>query len=308
MNTKPRKVLLLVNSSAGLGAASAKLFDIVKYLTLYGCEVTVYPVLRKEGINSEQVLRERGQDFDVITCYGGDGTLNRVISGMLDAGLDRPLGFFPGGSTNDFAKSVGLGTDLSVQCRAVAGTNAFAHDIGRFNDQYFNYVAAFGAFTQVSYHTNQSVKNALGYWAYVLETIHSLPESVSSRCRMRIEHDGVVEEGFYLYGAISNSRSVGGLSTALMKNAVLDDGKFEVMLVTAPDNIVEVGEIMSCLASGSTDHRNVKLFTASKLRIISPDKAAWTLDGEFGGNPENIDITVLPKAIRILVPQNLENR
>ena len=298
----PKKVLLLMNSHAGLGAAGAKLFDIVRYLTVDGCEVTVYPLLKNGAMSSEEILRTRGSYFDVIACYGGDGTLNRTISGMLAAGLTTPLGFFPGGSTNDFAKSIGLGSDLSIQCAAVAGTNAFAHDIGRFNDKYFNYVAAFGAFTQVSYQTNQSVKNALGYWAYVLETIHSLPESVSSRCHMRIEHDGQVEEGDYLYGAISNSRSVGGLSTALMKDAVLDDGLFEVMLVAVPDNIMEVGELLSTFASGNIDNQHVKLFTASKLHIESKDQVPWTLDGDFGGAPAVVEFSVLPKAVQILVP------
>ena len=110
----PKKVLLLMNSRAGLGAAGAKLFDIVRYLTLDGCEVTVYPLLKNGAMSSEEILRTRGSYFDVIACYGGDGTLNRTISGMLAAGLTKPLGFFPGGSTNDFAKSIGLGSDLSI--------------------------------------------------------------------------------------------------------------------------------------------------------------------------------------------------
>ena len=298
----PRKVLLLVNGSAGLGAAGAKLFDIVKYLTVSGCEVTVYPVLRKYGMNSETILRNRGDDFDVIACYGGDGTLNHVISGMMSSELEKPLGYFPGGSTNDFAKSIGLGTDIAAQCRAIAGTKTFTYDIGRFNNLYFNYVAAFGAFTQVSYQTNQTVKNALGYGAYILETIHTLPESMGSRCHMRIEHDGQVEEGFYLYGAVTNSTSVGGISSALMKDAALDDGRFEVMLVTAPDSILEVRDILATIASGSTDHRHVKLFTASKLRIESKNKAAWTLDGDFGGTPEKVEISVCKRAMKLLVP------
>lgn len=302
MKKNEKKVLLLVNSAAGTGTARGKLYEIIEYRTTFGCQVVTYPVLPEKGLDSEEIIRRHGTENDIIMCCGGDGTLNHVISSMMRLGIMQPLGYVPSGSTNDFAKSIGIPGDLGENCKAIVKGDTFAYDIGRFNDAYFNYVAAFGAFTKVSYSTKQTTKNVLGYAAYILESIHSLPESMTSRCHMRIEHDGIVDEGYYLYGAISNATSVGGISSAMIRKASLNDGLFEVMLIAAPDNIVEVGEIITTLASGSTENRNVKLFTASHLSIQSIGDVSWTLDGEYGGTPESVEIEVCPRAIRMLVP------
>ena len=292
----------MVNSAAGTGTARGKLYEIVESLALQRCRVMVYPVIPEKGLDSEEILRRHGEENDIIICCGGDGTLNHVIGSMMKLGIHMPLGYVPSGSTNDFAKSIGIPANVEDNCRAITTGNIFAYDIGKFNSSYFNYIAAFGAFTKVSYSTKQTMKNALGYAAYILESIHSLPESMTSRCHMRIEHDGVTEEGYYLYGAISNSTSVGGISSPMIRKASLDDGRFEVMLISAPDNLMEIGEIITSLASGSTENRYVKLFTASKLHIQCMNDISWTLDGEYGGDPKSVEIEVCPRAIRLLVP------
>lgn len=302
MGRKKKRILLLVNSVAGTGSAKGKLYDVISELAVHHCETTVYPIIPEAGLESETIIQDCGNDYDVIMCFGGDGTLNHVIRGVLSAELSIPIGYLPGGSTNDFARSLGLSPDIKKACAAVIGENIFLYDIGRFNESYFNYVAAFGAFTKVSYSTNQGVKNALGYAAYILESIHTLPESVTSRCRLQIEHDGIVEKGEYLFGAISNSLSVGGLASPAIKNAALDDGMFEVMLIRAPDTVADLGEIVTTLASGSLDNRHVKVFTTEALKIMALNNVAWTLDGEYGGSPSIVNIRVLPKAVRIMLP------
>lgn len=297
-----KKVLLLMNSAAGVGAARSKAYDIIKGLAVRNCQVTAYPILPEEGLESEQLIGELADDYDMIMCCGGDGTLNHVIRGMMKNSCTLPLAYLPSGSTNDFAKSIGVPADTDENCRVAAGTHTFAYDIGRFNTSYFNYVAAFGAFTRVSYATNQAAKNVLGYGAYILEGIHSLPESMTSRYHLRIEHDGGTEEGDYLFGSVSNATSMGGISSPAIKKASLDDGLFEVMLVSAPENIVEVGEIISNLASGSIDNQHIRMFHASRLHIEATEKVSWTLDGEYGGDLRKVDIKVCPRAIKIMVP------
>ena len=163
---RKKRILLLVNTSAGVGSARGKLYDIIKNLAVRDCEVTAYPILPEQGLDSEQLIAEYGKDYDVVMCCGGDGTLNHVIRGVMNAGLSCPIGYLPSGSTNDFARSIGIPGEVDENCRAVAGDHVFAYDIGKFNSVYFNYVAAFGAFTKVSYSTNQTAKNVLGYPAF----------------------------------------------------------------------------------------------------------------------------------------------
>ncbi len=310
-----KKILLLINASSGTGTVRNQTYDIIENLAVRNCAVTVFPILPKKGIVAEDIIRRCGQDFDVIMCCGGDGTLNHVVQGMMDCGLDHiPVGYLPAGSTNDFAKNVGLPLSVERVCNAIAGDKAFAYDIGRFNDRYFNYVAAFGAFTKISYSTDQAVKNVLGHAAYILQGITTLPESIMTRYRLRIQYDKLehsgntdpgkqlLEEDNYLFGAVCNGSTVGGFTSPLIQDSSLNDGVFEVFLISAPENIGEMGDIIASLASGSTDNRYVHLFRTAHLEIRSVSPIPWTLDGEFGGSHRKVVIDNCGRAIRMLVP------
>ena len=298
-----KKVLLLVNGTAGTGASKLNLYEILENLAVHDCLVTAFPILPDKDMTAERLIEDYGADYDTIMCTGGDGTLSHTIRGIMNTGLKKPIAYLPCGSTNDYAKSLGISASIPENCAAAAGNRTTAFDIGRFNDNYFNYVAAFGAFTKVSYSTSQLAKNYLGYAAYVLEGLLTLPENISSRCRMRISFDGGQEEGSYLYGAITNSTSVGGMASPISQKAKLNDGLFEVMLVTAPENlgIVELGEIVTTLASGSTDSPYIRVFQTGSLQIEALDHVAWTLDGEYGGCPQTVNIEVCRRAVRMLV-------
>lgn len=298
-----KKVLLLVNGTAGTGASKLNLYEILENLAVQDCLVTAFPILPEKDMTAERLIEEYGADFDTIMCAGGDGTLSHTIRGIMNAGLKKPIAYLPCGSTNDYAKSLGISASIPENCAAAAGNRTTAFDIGRFNDSYFNYVAAFGAFTKVSYSTSQLAKNYLGYAAYILEGLLTLPENISSRCRLRISYDGGQEEGSYLYGAITNSTSVGGMPSPISQRAKLNDGLFEVMLVTAPENlgIVELGDIITTLASGSTDSPYIRVFQTGGLQIEALNHVAWTLDGEYGGCPQMVKVEVCRRAVRMLV-------
>lgn len=298
-----KKVLLLVNGTAGTGASKLNLYEILENLAVHDCLVTAFPILPEKDMTAEQLIGKYGADYDTIMCAGGDGTLSHTIRGIMNAGLKKPIAYLPCGSTNDYAKSLGISASIPENCAAAAGNRTAAFDIGRFNDSYFNYVAAFGAFTKVSYSTSQLAKNYLGYAAYILEGLLTLPENISSHCRMRISFDGGQEEGSYLYGAVTNSTSVGGMASPISQRAKLNDGLFEVMLVTAPENlgIVELGDIVTTLASGSTDSPYIRVFQTGSLQIEALNRVAWTLDGEYGGCPQTVKIEVCRRAVRMLV-------
>ena len=297
-----KKVLLLVNSAAGTGSARQNTYRMVEVLACHGCEVTVYPILPGQGMTAENILAECEGRFDLTACCGGDGTLNHVICGLMALSHRPPLGYLPSGSTNDFANSLGVPYDLEAGCTAMADGRPFAYDIGRFNQTYFNYVAAFGAFTAVSYSTPQDIKNVLGHAAYVLKGILSLSENIGYRCHMKVEHDGQAEEDEYLYGAVSNATSVGGFTAPNAHRVQLNDGLFEVMLIKAPANLREVEQIVTALASGGSSPY-VRQFQTGFIRFSAFQRTAWTLDGEYGGTPDSVEITVQPRAMEILLPR-----
>ena len=242
---KKLKVLMLVNPNAGLGEAPNKVFKMIQALAVRGCEVTCFPILPAQELGAENILQDEPERYDRIVIYGGDGTLNRVVSLMMEKKLDIPIGYIPGGTTNDFSKSFSTTSDLEEQCENIVNGKVFRFDVGSFNEKYFNYIAAFGAFTWTSYTTPREAKAILGYSAYIFNGIGTLGDSLSYRRHLRIEHDGETLEGDYIYGGISNAESVGGMKFSFIQNSSLNDGVFEVILVHAPDNAIEAGSAVA---------------------------------------------------------------
>ena len=306
-----KHIFLLVNPSAGMGAARERLFDILSTFAEEECVTTVGLILPEKGVTSDVLLREADDSRDIIVCLGGDGTLSRTIDGYVRLGLTRPIGYLPAGSTNDFARSLGIPGESTRGARAIARGKVFRYDLGVFNGRFFNYVAAFGAFTKVSYETNQAFKNVLGYAAYLLSALFTVGESVNVRCPMVIEHDGEKEEGSYIFGAVSNSTSVAGFRVPFDREARMDDGLFEVLLIRSPETFGDFTAIMGCLATGNLSSPFIEVFQTNELTLHSGNNTAWTLDGEYGGSPENIHISMLQRRIPLILDSpedSAENR
>ena len=251
------------------GRIKNALFQIVDGFFSMGYIVTCFPTSYKN--HATELILAHGKNYDLIACSGGDGTLNEVINGMLQMEKQLPLAYIPSGTVNDFA----------------------------FNHCYFTYVAAFGAFTEVSYHTPQATKNTLGRIAYFLEGFKQLSKITTYHMRLTTS-DRIIDDDF-VFGAITNARSVAGFQTVNTKNARLDDGEFEVLLIRMPQNPLDLQIIISALLKQEINEKFMEFFTASSLHIESDPKASWTLDGEEGGSPEQIQIDIKNKAITFLV-------
>ena len=298
-----KRVLLVVNLLSGMGAARDLLYNIVMGLSLADCEVTVVPLLFPARRTTAQILERAQERYDVISCFGGDGTLNHLVDEYVRQGITLPIGYLPAGSTNDFARSLSLPADCNEGARIIAGDRLYRYDVGIFNGRAFNYIAAFGAFTKVSYETSQTFKNMLGYAAYIVTALFSVAESYNIRCPMVIEHDGVREEGSFIFGAVSNSTSVAGFKVPFEHEVRMDDGVFEVILIRAPESFADFTHIIGCLAVGNLNSPYIQAFQTTALTIHAKDNTAWTLDGEYGGTPQTVEITALRQRVPLLVPQ-----
>ncbi len=297
-----KNILLFVNMNSGIGAGKKDLGDIIEAFNADNYEVTVYTISNNKQFDMDEIIKHRANDFDVIVCYGGDGTLNYLVNALVKNDIDKPIGYISGGSTNDFARNFDNAKTIKDKCKIIANGKLFNYDIGYFNNKtYFNYVAAFGAFTKTSYITSSEAKKVLGYGAYALSALATIPESFSYRLNMKIKHDNGEEEGTYIYGCVSNSLSVGGMKFSFYKNSSLDDGQFEVLLVKSPDNVGDVVNILNDLSSGKVNDEYVHSFKTSKLDIVADEKIMWTLDGEYGGEYKKTNIAIVPKRVKIFV-------
>ena len=277
-----KTLLFIFNPHAGKGSIRGHLPGVLDAFTKEGYLVTAYPTQSKA--DATRVAAELGGQFDRVVCCGGDGTLSETISGLLTLENPPALGYLPAGTTNDFSRNLALPKVLEESAHVAVTGPVRKCDVGKFNDKIFIYVAAFGAFTEVSYNTPQEFKNALGHLAYLLQGVTRLGSIKGYPAT--ITYDDQVIEGDFIYGMVSNTISVGGFKGLPTTEVSLDDGLFEVMLVRHPKSLAELqGIISALLQQKTTEGGPVISFSASKVQVTSPDPLPWTLDGEFGGDP-----------------------
>ena len=291
-----KKLLFIMNPFAGQKKANKVLPEILMQFTEAGYEINI-SMTTGPG-SATRLAAERGGNADLVVCCGGDGTLNETISGLLMAGIQVPVGYIPSGTTNDFASSLKLSHNPVQAAKDIIEGQPVTYDIGRFGDRYFSYVASFGAFTKSSYAVPQTVKNALGHTAYVLGGISELSQIRNEHVRMEI--DGEVVEDDFLFGAICNSTSVGGILTLPPDRVDMRDGIFEVMLIRAPRN---VNEITECILAVQNQEFNCGMITfrpARSVKITMDPFMAWTLDGEKADGYREVTVENLHHAVQIV--------
>lgn len=271
-----KQLLLVMNAYAGTRKGSKYLADIISIFNRAGYRVLTH-ITAGPG-DAEATVQALAPQVDLVVSAGGDGTFNEAVSGILRSGADVPMGYIPCGSTNDFATSLGLSTNLLRAARDIMEGEITRYDVGRFGQRYFTYVASFGAFTKASYSTPQSVKNALGHLAYLLAGLQELSQIRKLHLKLETE-DSVIEDDF-IFGAISNTTSVGGILTLDPKRVDMRDGKFELLLIRAPKNILELNECIRALQSHRYNSPTITFFSAEKLQITADPNMPWTLDGE----------------------------
>ena len=291
-----KKMLLAVNPYAGTRKAYKQLADIVAVLNRGDYDVSVY--ISDGPGDVAQMVANRACDVDVVACCGGDGTFNETVSGVMKSGADVPIGYIPAGSTNDFASSLQLPADLVAAAKRIVEGKPHLYDVGKFGERYFSYVASFGAFTKTSYTTPQSIKNALGHTAYLLEGMQELSQIKNVPMMLETE-DGIIEDKF-LFGAVCNSTSLGGLLTLDPKQVDMSDGKFELLLVRAPRDLTEVKDCLQALKRQQYDCGMITFRSTRYVKVWADPTMPWTLDGEGEDGHKEVQIVNLHKAIKLL--------
>ena len=293
-----KKALLIINPVSGKGVIKEHLLMVIQKLAHDGYEVIVYPT---KAMGDATVRTQTAHDFDLIVVSGGDGTLNEVITGMLLAKINEniPIGYLPAGTINDMASNFNVPNNILKAIDICLHGKQILVDVGCFNHRYFTYVAAFGAFTDVSYETPQPRKNMFGRMAYFLDGLSKVTTIPSYKCKV-VYSEGVLV-GDYIFGMISNSNRIAGIKNIFGTHANISDGLFEVILVKTPKNIFDIKNILTDLLSKKYDPEHVVVFKAHQISIESEQEMKWTLDGENGGSLKKVDIKNLQQKIKVLV-------
>ncbi len=297
-----KKIYLICNLLSGKASVGAQLAKIIDRFTQAGFEVTVHTTqCKSDGTKAAKYACTVG--FDVIVCCGGDGTLNEVIHGCMQAEKPLPIGYIPTGSTNDFARSLNIPKNITDAVETIINGTPQPCDIGMIDSRHFTYIAAFGAFTEVAYQTDQNIKNVLGHTAYILSGMMSLTKIKTSR--MRIEYDDKIIEDDFIYGMITNTTSVAKLLS--LPEFEKDDGLFEVTLIHKPRSLIDLQHIITGLTNFElgAEKEYFTYFRASEIKVtcLEDEAVPWTADGEYGGCEKINVIRNLRQAITFILPE-----
>ena len=293
-----KKLMLIINPMAGRGAYANGFADAMKILCDGGYAVTLY-FTRGRG-DATALAAENAKNFDTVACIGGDGTLSEVIAGLMTLDSPPPVGYFPMGTANDVATSLGLPkNDPAAAARCLLEGTPYPYDVGGFgNDGYFTYIAAFGAFTDVSYATPQNQKKVLGELAYVLQGLAQLPKI--EKHHAVVEYDSGTFEGDLVYGSVSNSTSVAGIVKLRDEMVSLGDGMSELVLVKDPGSVEGFGEIVSSVLSRRFDSDRLLILHTKKATFRFDQPVAWTRDGEAGGEFRELTLRNYKAPIKLI--------
>lgn len=294
-----RRVMLLVNPNAGKSGYKSVLADILGVLYAGGYLPTVY--FTQRAGEAPELVERYAPDYDMVVCLGGDGTLSEVSAGMIRLGeRRRQIGYIPLGTANDVAKTLGLSAKPVEAAKNILTGKTFPYDVGQFGaDDFFTYVAAFGAFTEVSYGTPQEAKHVLGHLAYMLEGIRQLPKITDYHAI--VEYDGGTVEDDFIFGAVTNSTSVAGLVHLNVESVNLSDGMFEVLLVRKPLDLIDLNNIITSVLSSDFSGPNVLFLKSREVRVKFDVPVAWTRDGEDGGRHTEVSIVNRHPGVEIIV-------
>ena len=295
---EPKKLLMIVNPKAGRHKARGPLFDAAAVLSQGGYLLSIHNTTAQPG-DAAAAAEAAGGVYDAVAAVGGDGTLNEVVNGLMR--LEHPplLGYLPQGSTNDFASSLRLPGKPAEAAAAMLSGTPRRLDVGCWNDRYFVYVASFGAFTRSSYTASQAAKNALGHFAYILEGMKDL--NSLRPYRVRLTADGEVLDGEYLFGAVCNSTSIGGLMKLEEERVVLDDGKFELLLIPNPRTPADLQNLVVALLNQQYDSEGLVFRHVSSVHLETEEKLPWSLDGEYAPSLPAVDIENRRQALEMLL-------
>lgn len=297
-NNQNTKMLFIINPVAGRTHPKNCFKNVMELFRSHGYNLTVKKTAAR-GHATELVLKY-GKNYDMIVCSGGDGTLNEVISGVMRLDKKVTIGYIPSGTTNDFASSLNLPDKIETAAMTILNGQPRTVDIGLFGDnRYFSYIASFGAFTGSSYSTPQSYKNLIGHLAYILEGMKDIPNIRPHH--VRVEAEGQVYEGDYLFGAVSNSISIGGLLKLDSNKVDLNDGLFEIILIQNPKTPLELSRILLSISKREYNDKLIQFIKAPEATFYMEDPIPWTIDGEYAEGDKKITIKNIANAITIMV-------
>lgn len=293
MNRK--KVLVLINPNSGKKNSKESVLDALNLFSANNYQMEIY--LSQKPMDVTRYIEENGERFDVVAVFGGDGTLNEATNGLMKLKHKPIISYFPTGTMNDFGTNFGLTNDMKQCANIACAGHIESFDVGKINSRYFNYVAGFGAFCNVSYETKQELKKQIGNLAYIIKALHEIQNLHPYHVKMNL--DGKVFEKDLMFGLIINGNRVAGFEMVEQADNTFKDGLFDIILVEHTPNPLELYNYPLGVLHPELNMKYVERYQAKSIVIESQEKLAWTLDGEEGEETLVASIENISQALQI---------
>jgi diacylglycerol kinase family enzyme len=311
-----KKAYVIINPRAGHNFS--KISDVLAILAAAGWKTDI-AVKHYAGHAIELATRAAEQDYDLVIAYGGDGTINHVVNGVMAAkgkGRRKAIGVIPGGTANQWASETSVPVDPVKAALALIESNVHTVDIGRlqvqeilFPDQtqenqqqqqngqkeqksrakkpssrekYFLLTAGLGIDALVISHTSKAMKQRVGPLAFDLAVAESLPEQHAFPIEVSIVEDGQDQPIVWsgkAYQVILGNTRRYANAVELTPDVYLDDGKLELCVITTGNTITTLQQMSSLLFRHKTDAVTAKHFLATHYLITLPASIHIHLDG-----------------------------
>ncbi|BDG48904.1 diacylglycerol kinase [Parageobacillus sp. KH3-4] len=278
-----KRARIIYNPTSGREIFKRHLPDVLVRLEKAGYETSCHATTGA-GDATEAARKAVEREFDLVVAAGGDGTINEVVNGIADQDYRPKLAIIPVGTTNDFARAIGVPRSIEGACDIIANGEAVPIDIGSVTNEgktrYFINIAGGGRLTELTYEVPSKLKTMLGQLAYYLKGIEMLPSIKATEAR--IEYDGKVFEGEIMLFLLSLTNSVGGFEK-LAPDSSLNDGMFD-LIILKKTNLAEFIRLVTLAARGEHINDPHLIYTkANRVKVTSPNNMQLNLDGEFGG-------------------------
>lgn len=251
--------------------------------------------------SATDIIKKYKKDYDILIVCGGDGTLNQAVQALHDLDKNVQIGYIPAGTTNDFARSIGVSLNKLDTSNNLDKYTTEKVDLGKFNDRVFNYVVSAGVFSKTSYSTSVNAKNKFGRLAYVLAGVKDV--FVCKPYRLIVKSKDKSIEDDFIYCSISNSKYVGGFNIFKNEHVEMDDGELEAIFIKKPKNFASMFKVMFKVLNGNFKDDDVRYFKTKELEIECDKDTEWSIDGEYSGKVKKIKITNIRKRVEYIIPE-----
>ena len=297
-----KRCLFIINPSSGQRSIQNNLDKLIGQLILKKIvnHIDVFFTAKKDD-GYYKALKCKETDYDFITVVGGDGTINEVVSGMVESNKTIPLCILAAGTVNDFANYLNLPTNIDGICNLINNFNTICCDVGKIDNHYFMNVAAGGMFSDISFTVSKNEKKRLGPLAYYLNGLANLPSQLNTNINLKIVLDdvNVIKEEAKMF-MITNTNRVGGFENIICLTYI-QDGLLDLIIIKKCSLTDLVALSKDYILKKHANSPFISYYQAKKIEISSKQDVIIDIDGEEGSLLP-VTIQVIHKAINILIP------